>query len=170
MAAEPPTQTKMQEYSEGEIWTTSGTWGRVRHRVGFEWSLSEPYQVRAVAQFQVDWPTGCTVGAGLDGPTLEGCNAKLVTKRPRLEFHSIEIPMSWTGPNGSGNFTCRFADTGTEPDDFSETWTCNGSWMPLDNDFRYTVSTDTLNADVDNDGEGLLDLPPLSRGLTFVSR
>lgn len=169
-AAESNTQTRMQEFSAGEIWTTSGTWGRVRHRTGFEWTLSAPYQVRAVAQFQVDWPTGCTVGISKDGPALDGCDPKLGTKRLRLEFHEIVIPLQWTGPDGSGSLTCRFQDTGTEPSDFSETWTCTGDWIRQQDDFQYTVSTSTLNADVDDDGEGLKDLAPISSTLTFVQQ
>jgi hypothetical protein len=170
-ADEPATQTLMQDYSAGEVWQTSATWGRARHRAGFEWTLSEPYLVRAVAQLQVDWPTGCTIGADV-GPKpsirISGCSPKLVTKRPRLEFHDITIPIRWTGPDGAGSVTCDFADTGTEPDDFSETWTCSGGWMPQQDYFRYSMSTSTVTADVDDDGDGLKDLPALRDTITFV--
>ncbi len=170
--AQTQTQTRMRDYSDGEVWQTSGTWGRVRHRVGFEWTLAELYQVRAVSQFQVDWPTGCTVGASPSRfpVTVDGCSPKLLTKRARLDLRSLEIPMNWTGPNGSGSKACRWGTTGTESSDFTETWTCTGEWMPQQDYFRYSMSTSTLLADVKNDGDGLRDLDPLTDTVTFVQR
>lgn len=170
VAQEPQTQTRMRDYSAGEVWQTSGQWGRVRHRAGFEWTLSEPYLVRAIAQMQVDWPTECTVGASASKVplTVDGCSPKLVTKRPSLDFRSISIPLRWTGTQGSGAKTCQWDATSTESTDFTETWTCTGDWMPQQDDYRYAMSTAALTSDVRDDGDGLRDLPPLSDTITFV--
>lgn len=162
-ADEPDTQTRMRNYSEGEIWQTSATWGRVRHRPGFEWTLSEPHRVRAVAQVQVDWPTECTIGQGL---TIGGCTPKLLTKVARLDFHELTILLRWSGPKGSDDYTCQFEDTGTGPES-TETWTCNGQWMPLRDYVKYRASTPDLTADVKDDGEGQKYLPPLRDNIDF---
>ena len=170
-AQDQQTQTRMRDYNAGEVWQTSGTWGRVRNRAGFEWTLSEPYLVRAVSQMQVDWPTGCTVGASISkSPELsvEGCTPKLAVKLAELNFRSISVPIRWTGPQGSGAKTCQWGTTGTEAQDFHETWTCVGEWMPQQDDYRYAMSTADLTADVKSDGDGLRDLPALSDTITFV--
>jgi hypothetical protein len=164
----PNTQTRMRDYSDGEVWATRWTWARARHRVGFEWTTAEPYQVRAVAQLQVDWPTGCTAGADLSGPSIDGCDPKLVLKGAAIDFREINIPLRWNGPDGGGQKTCRWTKTGTEIQDFNETWTCTGEWMRQQDYFQYSMSTADLTADVKNDGDGLRDLPALADTLTFV--
>jgi hypothetical protein len=172
-AEEPKTQTRMEDYSTGAVWQTSTKWGRVRHRGGFEWTLSEPFQVRAVDQFELDWPTNCTVGGSVSknpGISVSGCTPKLATKAFELDFHSITMPIRWAGPGGEGSKTCKFGSTGTEWTDFHETWKCAGDWMPLEDDYRYSMSTDSITADVRDDGDGLKTLPGSQSSVTFTQR
>jgi hypothetical protein len=172
-ADETQTQTRMRDYSDGAIWQTSTKWGRVRHRPGFEWTLSEPYQVRAVDQFQVDWPTGCTVGGDVStnsSVSVSGCTPKLAMKVAELDFRSISVPVHWTGPDGQGSKTCEFDKTGSEWTDFHETWTCTGDWMTQQDNYRYSMSTDSVTVDVADDGDGLRSLPGSQDTLTFVQR
>jgi hypothetical protein len=170
--ADPPMQSSMGTWSDGAVWQTSTGWGRVRERVGFEWTVNAPYQVRAVTQVHVDWPSDCKTNVEISKDPklgLEGCSNKWWFKSQSLKLRSMTVPMSWTGPSGSGKHTCDWgALTASAPK--AQNWTCRGEWMKLVNSQPYRVAVDTINGDVRDDGDGLKPLAGRSATLRFIPR
>jgi hypothetical protein len=151
-------------YVNEAIMQTSTRWGRAGERVCWEYSDT---QMRARADFRIDWPSNCTLNLGYKAGST-GCPTQVVTKLGRLNFHEIQIPVRWAGPDGviHGD-TCSWSNQ-TAWDMSAEVWTCPGAWMPIQKGGRYYSGVAGAGGDVKDDGDGMKLLDPVGRYLNFT--
>ncbi|SEG88976.1 hypothetical protein SAMN05444920_106350 [Nonomuraea solani] len=153
-------------YTNAQFWHTSVRWGRVRERVCVEENSRR--QVRAVAQFAVDWPRRCTLSAGLPPQVSGTCDSNAYRFRS-LSIKSLRIVFGYTAPNGvrRNGLVCKFESRWNvvNVDGRSDTKRCWSSWRPKLRG-TYRVRIDYIEADVFDDGQGYKKLAPISD--TFV--
>jgi hypothetical protein len=152
------------QYVNEAIMQTSTRWGRAGERVCFEYSDT---QVRARAQFRIDWPSNCTLSLGYNAGSTS-CPSRVLTKLGRLHFYKVQIPVRWAGPDGAVHTNTCTWNNQTAWDMSATVWTCDAAWMAIQKGGRYYGGIEGAGGDVKDDGDGLKVLDPVGRHLTFT--
>ncbi len=150
-------------YTGEAFWQTSTQWGRAGERLCWEYSDT---QVRAVGQLRIDWPSDCTLTAGLQ--TAEVSCPTREAKLGRLTFYSVQVPLELTGPDGVTHpSTCTW-DNQTAFDMDHKVWTCTSDWVGIQQGGAYRGVMTGAGGDIKHDGDGLKLLDTFSRTLHFT--
>ncbi|WP_194818826.1 hypothetical protein [Nocardia sp. XZ_19_385] len=148
-------------YTNEQLWQTSLRWARARERVCYEENSKR--EIRAVVQFQVDWPTNCSLSVGLPPQVGAGCPIDATMKRASLSMRNVEMAFTYRLPGGrEKNASCKFSDRwNTENYGSNLTKSCRTTWHPwAKGDLRMTI--DKMQVDVIDDGDISKELLPIS--------
>src|SRR3954452_15629872 len=93
-ASAAPNSKICSQYTNEQVWQTSADWARVRERTCAEW-VPNGNMIRARGEFQIDWPSNCTLSVGLPPSGAVGCPWSTTWKHHRIGFNSLQIHMKW---------------------------------------------------------------------------
>ncbi|MEV6279452.1 hypothetical protein [Nocardia sp. NPDC051832] len=148
-------------YTNEQLWQTSLRWARARERICYEENSKR--EVRAVVQFQVDWPTNCSLSVGLPPQYAAGCPLDAtLRKRASLSMRNVEMAFTYRLPGDSKKrASCKYPDRwNTENYGSNLTKSCRTSWKPRSKgDFR--IEIDKMKVDVIDDGDVAHELRPV---------
>jgi hypothetical protein len=169
--ADAASSTKVcSDWTNEHVWQTTTAGGRVRERTCLEW-IPNGNQIRARGEFQVDWPTNCSLSIGLPISGSAGCPASFYTKDKYVDFNSIQIHMQWRNAagawgEGSCNWKSQHARKGvTTP---TATWSCSSPYQA--HPAGTYVNWVDVTADVANDGDGYKTCEPIGKAWTWSGR
>jgi len=100
-------RTPCAAYSNGEVWQTSTTAGRVREQPCLQYDQAI---VWGVVHLQVDFPASCSVTVGFPPDVGLGCPWSYLTKVHHLSFNSLQVGGDVQASDGhSASFRCHYA-------------------------------------------------------------
>jgi hypothetical protein len=151
------TQTICTSWTNSQVWQTSTSWSRVRDRLCLEYTA---VQVRARTQFQVDWPSECSITIGIPPTVTGGCPVSRFLRAPNNLFLSVQMHQGWMVGSGKRvNGTCTSSNwNAMRSAQSTYTKTCVGGWAPRKRLVEYRVYL-SVAGDIwaDNDGFKQLD-------------
>lgn len=154
--------TTCSAYTNGEVWQTSSDWARVRERVCIDYNATK---VRALVQFQADWPGDCSLTVGL--PPTAGATCPLTTNTKRMMINMKGVKMSVDlQPEGKSTEkrSCNHG-AASKKGPGTKTWSCHGPWVPRSSP-SYKVVAHDVQGDRKDDGDGWKVLPPIETTFT----
>ncbi|MFC4058036.1 hypothetical protein ACFOWE_07000 [Planomonospora corallina] len=142
------------DYTNEKVWQTTNGWARARLRTCLEW-VPNGNAIRARGEFQLDWPSNCTLSVGLPRSVSATCPAGLLRKSAGMSLKKLHLNIGWrdsaTGAWKYGTCTttlnARFAGIGSSP----RTKYCTGPWMA--HPAGVHSSSVSITADVADDGD-----------------
>ena len=151
-----PLSSSCAAYSNAEVWQTSTTWGRVRERPCVWYN---PAVVFAEADFQIDWPSSCSLSVGFPPSAGLSCPLSIYYKGNALRFNSAQLQVGLgSGPFGRGDVGCSYGPFLASGSTY--TLACSGQMQPRRAGVGYTVFLHDIGGDAANDGDGTKLLQP----------
>jgi hypothetical protein len=150
-------ETICSQYTNDQIWQTSSEWARVREQVCIEYKGTK---LRALAHFQADWPSNCSLSVGLPPTAGVSCPASTKLKTPSINLRGLKmsVDLQPAGKSGTGR-TCDLGAVGALIEN-PATLSCHSPWVSRSSSSSYKVVAHDVMGDRKDDGDGWKVLAP----------